>query len=55
VTATAQILPKQARGGGPLAQRVVEGQGPKRQGSWHRPSTMLRMVPLPIFDVEDLS
>ena len=34
------------RGGGPRAERVVEGVQPHAHRVWSAPSTMLRMVPL---------
>ncbi|MDB5711075.1 MAG: hypothetical protein JWL96_3145 [Sphingomonas bacterium] len=37
-----------ARGGGPRAQRVVEGGLPQAKRVGIAPSTMLRMVPLPV-------
>ena len=37
-----------ARGGGPLAKRVVEGAGHQRRPLPRTSSTMLRMVPLPV-------
>jgi hypothetical protein len=37
-----------ARGGGPRPQGVVEGGRPQADHAWRTPSTMLRMIPLPV-------
>jgi hypothetical protein len=45
---SATINSSLARGGGPRPQGVVEGPRPQANHEWRAPSTMLRMVPLPV-------
>jgi hypothetical protein len=52
--AVSQILPARNGGRGTgLRSGVVEGQGPTRSACGYRPSTSLRLVPLPIADGEE--
>ena len=52
--AMSQILPARSGGRGTaLRSGAAEGQGPTRIACGYRPSTSLRLVPLPICDGED--